>query len=274
MPAPASRPHGRPAALAAPTPWGRWAVAWACVGGLLALLAHAPARWLAMAVDHASGGWVQLHQAQGNVWQGSGVLVLRHPQDPQAARRLPSPLSWAWGGLWAPGVWRLHSACCTERPLELRAERADGQWVLRVGDATSQWPVHLLSGWGAPWHTVNAQGTVALHTRGLQARWQQGRWQWQGQLQAQVQHLSSQLSALRPVGSYEWTVQASPTAAPTVRLQTLQGALQLQCQGEWLAGGWRFRGEARAQAGFEAVLDNLLNILGRREGDRSLLSWG
>jgi general secretion pathway protein N len=36
----------------------------------------------------------------------------------------------------------------------------------------------------------------------------------------------------------------------------------------------RFAGEARASAGHEEALSNLLNIIGRREGSRSLLSLG
>jgi general secretion pathway protein N len=36
----------------------------------------------------------------------------------------------------------------------------------------------------------------------------------------------------------------------------------------------RFRGEARASAGAEQALANLLNIIGRRDGARSLISVG
>ncbi len=39
-------------------------------------------------------------------------------------------------------------------------------------------------------------------------------------------------------------------------------------------GGVRFRGEARAGAADEAALTNLLNIIGRREGARSVISIG
>jgi general secretion pathway protein N len=36
----------------------------------------------------------------------------------------------------------------------------------------------------------------------------------------------------------------------------------------------RFRGEARASANEEAALSNLLNIIGRRDGARSVISIG
>jgi len=48
----------------------------------------------------------------------------------------------------------------------------------------------------------------------------------------------------------------------------------LQGQGQWIGSRLRFSGEARADEGAEAALSNLLNIIGRRQGARSLLSLG
>jgi len=48
----------------------------------------------------------------------------------------------------------------------------------------------------------------------------------------------------------------------------------LSGQGQWVGARLRFTGEAIAQEGHEAAFDNLLNILGRRQGARSLLSLG
>ena len=42
----------------------------------------------------------------------------------------------------------------------------------------------------------------------------------------------------------------------------------------WVGSRLRFSGEASAEAGSEAALSNLLNIIGRRQGERSLLSLG
>ena len=57
-------------------------------------------------------------------------------------------------------------------------------------------------------------------------------------------------------------------------LSTQEGALQLSGAGSLGPGGVRFRGEARAAEGDEAALANLLNIIGRREGARSVISIG
>ena len=55
---------------------------------------------------------------------------------------------------------------------------------------------------------------------------------------------------------------------------TLSGALRLSAQGQWAATGLRLRGEATAAPGSERALDNLLNIIGRRQGARSVFAIG
>ena len=60
-----------------------------------------------------------------------------------------------------------------------------------------------------------------------------------------------------------------------IELQTLDGALQLQGQGR-VGEGQRlqFQGEASAATGRETALNNLLNIIGRRQGARSVITIG
>jgi len=50
--------------------------------------------------------------------------------------------------------------------------------------------------------------------------------------------------------------------------------LQLSGEGSLGPRGLSFRGEARAEAADEPALNNLLNIIGRREGARSVISIG
>jgi general secretion pathway protein N len=57
-------------------------------------------------------------------------------------------------------------------------------------------------------------------------------------------------------------------------LTTQEGALKLSGNGTLGPTGMRFRGEARAGAVEEAALSNLLNIIGRRDGARSVISIG
>ena len=70
----------------------------------------------------------------------------------------------------------------------------------------------------------------------------------------------------------ERTPEGTPT--PGLELSTLQGPLLLSGQGQWVGQRLRFTGEARATPEREAALSNLLNIIGRRNGARSVISIG
>jgi general secretion pathway protein N len=98
----------------------------------------------------------------------------------------------------------------------------------------------------------------------------------QGLVSLQAQAMSSRLSTLKPMGSYRIELRGTPEGSPTpeLSLRTLQGPLQLSGQGQWLGARLRFTGEASADEGSENALSNLLNIIGRRQGARSLLSLG
>lgn len=249
-------------------------------GGLLGLavatVVWAPARWLAWGVAQASQGQVQLMDPRNGLWTGSAQLVLSGgsgSRDPQA---LPGRLRWriepTGSGLRL--VWL--AECCMDQAASLQLQAGLSTLSLQVNDHRSQWPAALLTGLGAPWNTLQAEGQLQLQTEGLQLHWSQGRLQMRGQAQLDVQQLSSRLSTLKPMGSYRIQLAgtAEGTATPSLQLSTLQGPLLMSGQGQWVGQRLRFTGEASAQEGHEAALANLLNIMGRRQGSRSLLSWG
>lgn len=268
----------KPAATSLPrTAWG-WALGGAVAGVLPALLVFAPAHWLAQGVARATAGQVQLLQARGTVWTGSAQLVLTGGSASQDRAALPGRLDWRirphWDGLRA----QVHAACCTPQPLQLRARPRWAGAQLTVLDGDSRWPAAVLTGLGTPWNTVQPQGQLALQTRGLAAHWSAGRMVLAGQVQLDALAMSSRLSTLQPMGSYRLLLQgAEPGAtasAPSLTLTTLQGQLLLSGQGQWVGPRLRFRGEAQAAPGAEQALANLLNIIGRRDGARSLISLG
>ena len=252
--------------------WG-WALAGALLGALPALAVFAPAQWLASTVARASGGQVQLAQARGTVWNGSAQLVLTGGLDSQDAAALPGRLNWQLRPTWGGGVRALvRAACCTPEPLRLQVQPRWGGAQLTVQDNQSQWPAALLTGLGTPWNTLQLQGQLALHTSGLNAEWASGRMLLAGQLQLDALALSTRLSTLRPMGSYRLLLEGG--AVPTLQLTTLDGALQMQGSGQWVGKRLRFEGEATAEPEREAALSNLLNIIGRRRGARSLITLG
>lgn len=269
-----TRPQARPSSSTRPI-WR--SAAWgACLGLVVAILAWAPARWMAWGVAQASESQVQLINARGTVWDGSAQLVLSGGIGSRNPQALPGRVHWqiesAWGGL------RLHGLadCCMAQAARVQVQTGLSTWRVQLQDHSSQWPAALLSGLGAPWNTLQPDGQLQLRTQALQLHWAQGRMQMQGQAQLELQALSSRLSTLKPMGSYRIRLSGTPegTATPELQLSTLQGPLLMNGQGQWVGGRLRFTGEAQAQEGHEDALANLLNIMGRRQGPRSLLSLG
>jgi general secretion pathway protein N len=84
--------------------------------------------------------------------------------------------------------------------------------------------------------------------------------------------ISTALSTLKPLGSYRLTMEGG--TRPTLLLATQEGSLELSGSGQWNGRALRFDGEARAAPGREDALSNLLNIIGRRDGARSLITLG
>jgi general secretion pathway protein N len=113
---------------------------------------------------------------------------------------------------------------------------------------------------------------MALKTQGLALGWRDQRMQVSGSATLELQDLSSALSTLQPMGSYQ--VQLKGGEQTTLSLSTLRGDLLLSGQGQWRPQGLQFRGEARAAPGREDALANFLNIVGKRDGARTLISLG
>jgi len=262
------------------SPWPlRLATAGAVLGLALALLLFAPARWIAQALHSASNGQLQLVNSRGTVWSGQADLLLTGGSGSRTETALPQGLRWQLRPTWSEGQpalqLQLNASCCTPQPLALTILPGLQGAQVQLVAFQSQWPAELLVGLGTPWNTLRVQGQLGLRSPGLRLQWQAGRTQLQGSLAIEAIDMASRLSTLRPLGSYRVELQApSGTDTTTVSLQTLRGELVLQGQGQWLGGKLRFRGDAQAAPGREEALTNLLNIIGRREGPRSLLSIG
>lgn len=260
--------HGR-------APWG-WAVAGVLLGGLLSTVAFAPARWLANGVAHGSDARAQLLAPQGTVWNGSAQLVLGAGLGSQDAMALPGRLAWrirpTLGGL----QLALQAPCCLPGEWVWTAKPSLAGLQLQLSDLSdaqpAHWPSALLAGLGTPWNTLQLQGTLALSSQQLALHWQRSGWSVNGQARLDATRMSTSLSTLKPVGSYRLTLVGGPS--PALDLRTLDGSLQLSGNGHWNAGQLQFHGEARATPERADALANLLNIIGRRDGARSIIKVG
>ena len=258
-----------------------WAWAGALTGGLLTLALFAPAAWLAAAVNDATGQRLLLSDARGTVWNGSAVLVLTGGPDSRDASALPGRLQWTLGLDGLALSLRARQACCMLEEVALRLVPAPGrlrvEWPASAGPSRllGQWPASWLVGLGTPWNTLHPTGTLALSSEGFAVESVQGRWAFQGRAELELRAMASSLTTLDTLGSYRLSLQGQPGGeAALVRLSTDSGALQLGGQGQWLGAGLRFQGQASAAPGSEAVLSNLLNIIGRRQGALTIISIG
>ena len=249
-----------------------WAWQGALAGVLLALLLFAPARWLAAVVASATNQRVLLAEARGTVWDGSAALVLTGGEGSQDAATLPGQLQWALRPGFSGLRLALQADCCTPQALLLTAAPTWGGLRLKLADGQSQWPAGVLAGLGTPWNTLQPQGQLQLQSQALSAEWSAGRLRVAGSAVLEAQSISSRLSTLRPMGSYRLRLSGGDSAS--LALETLDGSLQLSGSGSWVGSRLRFAGEASAAPEREAALANLLNIIGRRNGPRSIIQIG
>lgn len=270
------RVHAAPQHGSARTPWA-WAAAGAVIGLLVGLLWFAPARWLAWGLER-TGAPLGLQNPVGTLWNGQAQLVFR--TEAQGSTALPGALRWrlrlGWRNYGPALDVALRADCCLNRPwvwqlslttqgMQVQASNLPAQRPLRI-------PAAVLTGLGTPWNTLQLQGQLELSAQALVLQTSSQGLRMQGSVQLDALGISTSLSTLRPVGSYRIALQGA--AQPVLTLRTLEGALQLQGTGMLQASGIRFDGEASAAQGREDALANLLNIIGQRQGARSLIHLG
>lgn len=261
-----------------------WAAAGALLGALVAVLACAPARWLADAVAAASGGQLLLVEARGTVWSGDALLVLTGGPASRDALVLPDRLSWRLRAKTRGLEVHARQDCCLHPDLRLLVVPGLGGVRLQVAarpEPLAQWPAAWLAGLGAPWNTLQPSGTVRLISRhGVTLQTTQGRMAFTGAAELQLDDMASRVAPVATLGSYRVQIAAQAQAGESAQIQlsTLRGPLQLAGEGQLGGGGagtrLRFRGVAQAEPGSEAALGNLLNLIGRRQGAASVLTIG
>ncbi|RYZ09640.1 MAG: type II secretion system protein N [Comamonadaceae bacterium] len=262
----------RPASSARPAAGWRWALLGALLGGLVALSLFAPARWLAAGLATWSQGRLLLVNPRGTIWNGQAGVVFASGAGGADAVSLPGRLGWRLRPRWNGVAAGLDLPCCAASPLGLRLQPEGAGLRIDWQDGGSRWPAAMLAGLGAPWNTLRPEGTLELVTSGLRLHLREQGLAFEGRATLDARDIASSVSTLRPMGSYRVVIEGGP--APTLLLRTSAGSLELNGSGAWNGRGFRFSGEAGAAAGREDALSNLLNIIGRRDGARSIITLG
>lgn len=291
----------------------RLAIVGAVIGLVVGLVTTLPASLLADAVASATGDQFVLAEAEGTVWHGSAMTVLTGGAGSHDASVLPTRLEWTLRPHWNGLSLHLTQDCCLAHGMDLTVRRTLDAWqvdiigpdehgepaapaaqmppggggaeeeALKKATPLGQWPMGWLEGRGFPWNTIHPGGVLTLSTRSLSFALKGGHWRTLGSAQVEIRQASSRLTTLDSLGTYRVLIQ--PDASTQIRpgdgaardlvwISTVDGALRIKGNGLVGATGVRIRAEASAAPGAEAALDNLLNLIGRRNGALSVISIG
>jgi len=259
----------------------RWAELGAVLGLVTAVVVWAPAAWVASAVANMSNQRLILADTRGSIWNGSARVILSPGAGSRDASELPQRLGWTLRPTWIDGGLgvrlTLDQACCIKPAAPVTASFGMDRLTVRLPDASPdqpwiRWPAGWLSGLGTPWNTLAPDGMLAVSAQGFVFEGRGKTVTVTGLAQLELRDFSSRLAQVAPLGSYRMALIGGGKE-PQLVLSTMQGPLQLSGQGN-LGARPQFRGEASPAPGSEAALANLLNIIGRRDGARSIISVG
>lgn len=249
-----------------------WALLGLLAGITAIVLYRPPAAWLAWAIRTATQGHAQIIDPQGTVWQGDGRLLLTGGSDSRDAMLLPERMHWRLTPGWGQANLALNLDCCAATPAHITLAPGGGGIRMRLDTLDWTLPADLLEGLGAPLNTLALRGRIRLAARDVQWQQSDSGGSMQGDITMDLLNMSASMSTLDSLGSYRVELHGQNSGMPTMELKTTQGPLQLEGSGQWRDGRFRFSGEAWPDAGYESSLNNLLNIMGNRSGDRYLLA--
>ncbi len=235
------------------------------------LLAFLPASLLGQALEKQTDGRLTLGDAQGTLWRGSAFVGGAASPTGAVTPLLPGRFSWRVSPLALLGQvdLRLENAEALSQPVDVRGNWS--QWQL--SPAAIVLPAENLAGLGAPLNTVAPSGSMTLSWTVLSMERQGSMVSVNGHTALKMTDISSRLSPLKPLGSYELAMDWRGAQA-TLNLVTVRGPLMLDGRGAIENGRLRFSGNAQAADGYDDKLLNLLNMLGQRriERDKNIIA--
>ncbi|MBC7453525.1 MAG: type II secretion system protein N [Massilia sp.] len=240
------------------------AVLWfaaAAAAVVLTVLAFLPAAWLGTIVESRTGGRLTLGDAQGTLWRGSAFVGGAAGANGAVTPLLPGRFAWRL----SPMVLLGQVDMTLENPQALSQQVSlEGSWSQwQLSPAALLLPAERLAGLGAPLNTLAPSGAMKLSWSTLQLARAGNAVDITGRTVLALNNMGSVMAPVKPLGSYEMTMDWSGQKA-TLVLKTVRGALLLSGNGALDKGRFQFSGQAQAADGYEDTLGNLLNLLGQR----------
>ena len=236
---------------------------------LWTIICQMPASWLGSVLASQTGCRVMLQQASGSIWQGSAALAFSEPNATEGGCR--EPLSVTERFHWASSCSLSSLSCFTELQFVALNNSQIISWGLKkiqIGANEVKLPANVLEGLGNPWSTLRPRGQLAARWTDLvlggilrSASYKSPQ---SGVIRIIISNLSSPISPIKPLGSYEISANIGDEGLKW-NLSTTNGPLLLRGQGD-IKSGLHFDGEASASPEAQDSLIGLLALLGKREG--------
>jgi general secretion pathway protein N len=259
-----------------------WLIAMALTGLLTVagvVLWRAPASFADLALERFTAGRIRLADASGSIWQGRGRLVLADVRE--ASADAPADMAASVPGVVIPGFfdWQISPWSLLVGVLDARIEHDSMRepviltgraGELRATPGELRLPQVALDRLGSPWNTIRPTGSLTVSWDNMTLR--SGRFE--GRAAIELSQVASALTPVRPLGAYRIEAVGSGEQAK-VTMSTLSGPLRLDGSGVWNArSGLRFTAQAMADEPERARLSPLLGLLGRREGELTIIKIG
>ena len=228
------------------------------------LVALMPASYVAREVQERSRGALQVQEAAGTIWNGTGRATVATPAGPLAIdslqwRFLPARLL---AGRAAFALQGSSSGFKGTGELGRSPSAWEARDVTLAGDARGAGSfMPLIAHW-------RPEGTLRLEAKNL--AWDER--ELRGEASLEWRGAAMALSDVRPLGTYRAEIRGDGGPAK-VTLKSIDGALRLSGQGSLAPpSSFAFSGEARGEAAQAARLAPLLDLMGppRADGARAL----
>ena len=232
---------------------------------LLVFVSQIPATSLAGMVSNQTNCRVVLHQPIGTVWNGSAALGFSEPGLPNSSCRAPTALTERFN--WNTQCSYMNGQCLVDinfaaldKPLLITI----GFNQIKVAAGQITLPASILEAFGNPWSTLRPRGQLSAQWGDLQKGSDTT-----GTVRLNVNDLSSPISTVKPLGSYEIKANLGQSAT-SFAIDTTAGPLILNGKGAVGAkdsSSIHFAGSAHAAPEAEDSLIGLLSLLGKKDGD-------
>ena len=268
--------------------WGLGRIAlWALLALIVVIatvLVTAPASMIDWGLGRATDGRVRLADAGGSIWNGRGRIVLvdtlmltERERRGGSAGTAPASLP----GVVIPGTvrWQVSplplligrvQARASHESMPQATEIAGTFRRITVSGGALQLPDVSLARLGSPWSTVRPTTSLAVNWQpftienGLAT----------GRAILDLRDVASALTPVRPLGAYRISIDGGARSTK-ITMSSLEGPLRLSGDGDWTPRtGLRFTAYAEADESERLRLQSLLNLLGRRDGTRTMIKIG